>query len=294
LPSCTGWASFTDRLLLSIVIALFGAILYGGADFLGGVATRRDAWLRVTIYAELIGLIPLGIVTPLVWPHQPSLASLGWGLAAGTVGAAGIALLYKGLGSGKMSVVAPITAVCATVIPVLAGLVLGDHPSSRSLVGVAVAVLAIVLVSQGSHGHGAGEGSGQSGVGIALASGFSIGGFLILIAQANGNGLWPLFVSRLAATGALIALALIRRQPLLPAVDVRATVQWCGVCDASATVCYALAVHPGALGIVATLISLYPATTIVLARLVLKEHLRRRQGVGLAFAAGAVLLITSG
>jgi drug/metabolite transporter (DMT)-like permease len=75
---------------------------------------------------------------------------------------------------------------------------------------------------------------------------------------------------------------------------VRQTARWCGFFDASATICYALAVHPGALGIVATLISLYPATTIVLARVVLHERLRRRQMVGLAFAAGAVLLITSG
>lgn len=257
------------------------------------MATRRDSWLRVTIYAELIGLIPLALVTPLVWPHQPTLESLAWGFAAGTVGAAGIALLYKGLGSGKMSVVAPITAVCATVIPVLAGLVLGDHPSTRSLLGVAVAVVAIILVSQGSHQGGEGSG-GKGGVGIALASGVSIGAFLILISRASGNGLWPLFVSRIAATAVLMALALVRRQPLIPAAAVRPTVRWCGFFDASATVCYALAVHPGALGIVATLISLYPATTIVLARIVLKEHLRRRQGVGLAFAAGAVLLITSG
>jgi drug/metabolite transporter (DMT)-like permease len=226
----------------------------------------------------------------LIWPHAPTPQSLAWGFAAGTVGAAGIALLYKGLGSGKMSVVAPITAVCATVIPVLAGLVLGDHPSTRSLLGVGVAVIAIVLVSQGSH-HGE---DGKGGVGIALASGVSIGGFLILISRATGNGLWPLFVSRIAATVMLIALALVRRQPLIPSAAVRPTVRWCGVFDASATVCYALAVHPGALGIVATLISLYPASTIILARIVLKEHLRRRQGVGLAFAAGAVLLITSG
>jgi drug/metabolite transporter (DMT)-like permease len=272
-------------------VALLGAVLYGGADFLGGLATRRDAWLRVTIYAELVGLVPLAIVTPLVWPHQPTMISLAWGAAAGTVGAAGIALLYKGLGSGSMSVVAPITAVCATVIPVLAGLAFGERPSTRALLGVFVAVLAIILVSQGSHGPAQ---KGKGGLGIALASGVSIGAFLILIARADGNGLWPLLVSRVAATGTLIALALLQGKSLIPAPAVRRTVTWCGCFDASATVCYALAVHPGALGIVATLISLYPATTIVLARVVLHERLRRRQAVGLVCAAGAVLLITSG
>jgi drug/metabolite transporter (DMT)-like permease len=190
-----------------------------------------------------------------------------------------------------MSVVAPITAVCATVIPVLAGLAFGERPSTLALMGVAVAVLAIILVSQGSDGPSAG---GARGVPIALASGVSIGAFLILIARASGNGLWPLLVSRAAATAVLILVALARRTALIPARPVRQTARWCGFFDASATICYALAVHPGALGIVATLISLYPATTIVLARVVLHERLRRRQMVGLAFAAGAVLLITSG
>jgi drug/metabolite transporter (DMT)-like permease len=272
-------------------VALVGALLYGGADFLGGLATRRDAWLRVTIYAELVGLIPLALVTPFASPHAPTPESLAWGAAAGTVGAAGIALLYKGLGSGSMSVVAPITAVCATVIPVFAGLAFGERPSTLALIGVAVAVLAIILVSQGGHGPSA---RGTSGVPIALASGVSIGAFLILIARASGNGLWPLLVSRAAATSVLILLALARRTTLIPERPVRQTARWCGFFDASATVCYALAVHPGALGIVATLISLYPATTIVLARVVLHERLRRRQMLGLACAAGAVLLITSG
>jgi drug/metabolite transporter (DMT)-like permease len=269
------------------------SLLYGGADFLGGLATRRDAWLRVTIYAELIGLIPLALATPLIWPHPPTGVSLAWGGAAGIVGAAGIALLYRGLGTGAMSVVAPITAVCATVIPVLAGLAFGEHPSARALTGVAIAVLAIVLVSQGAHGPSTPTANG-SGVGIALASGVSIGAFLILIARASGNGLWPLLVSRATATAVLIALALLQRGTLIPPRAVRPTVAWCGCLDAAATVGYALAVHPGALGIVATLISLYPATTIVLARVILKERLRRRQAVGLAFAAGAVLLISAG
>jgi drug/metabolite transporter (DMT)-like permease len=273
------------------LLALVAAGLYGGADFLGGLATRRDAWLRVTIYAELVGLVPLALVTPLVWPHVPTPVSLAWGVAAGVVGAAGIALLYRGLGAGNMSVVAPITAVCATVMPVVAGIAFGEHPTSRAFIGIAIAVVAIVLVSQGSQSAG---GNKPGAVGMALASGVSIGGFLILIAQAHGNGLWPLLVSRVAATAVLMVLALAQRGTFVPAASVRMTVIWCGTFDAAATVFYALAVHPGALGIVATLISLYPVATLVLARVVLHEHLRRRQAVGLVCAAGAVVLITGG
>ena len=285
--------------MTALLLAVLGAGLYGGADFLGGLASRRDDWLPVTIYVELVGLVPLAAVAWLLSTGTPSVESLGWGLAAGLIGGIGIALLYRGLALGQMSVVAPITGVCATVIPVLAGIAFGEHPPVRAIVGIAVAVLAVVLVSQGaSHGGESSTpalatGSAGAGVVMALASGVAIGGFLVLIARAHGNGLWPLLVSRAAATGLLIALALATHRPVLPKPGVRRTGAWAGIFDTSATVCYALAVHPGALGIVATLIALYPAGTLVLARVVLGERLRRRQSIGLICAAGAVMLITS-
>jgi drug/metabolite transporter (DMT)-like permease len=218
---------------------------------------------------------------------------------AGLVGGVGIALLYRGLALGQMSVVAPITGVCATVIPVLAGIAFGEHPPLRAIIGIVVAVLAVLLVSQGSAHDGGGRGETEkssspvASVMMALASGVTIGAFLVLIARANGNGLWPLLVSRLAATGLLMVIALATRQRILPKPSARATATWGGIFDTSATVCYASAVHPGALGIIATLIALYPAGTLVLARVVLGERLRRRQSFGLVCAAGAVILITS-
>jgi drug/metabolite transporter (DMT)-like permease len=263
-------------------------------DFLGGVSTRRASWLPVTIYAEIIGCIPLGIATAYL-SHPTFGADAAWGVAAGVVGAAGIGLLYRGLGSGTMSVIAPITAVCATALPVVAGLLFGEHQATQAFVGIGIAVAAIVLISQAHDAPVIARTtlSLRGSVLIALASGVCIAGFLILMSRAKSGGLWPLFVSRVVATGTLSALALATRRPQLPPRDMRRTVAWCGVFDAGGTIGYVLALRQGTLGITATLISLYPAATLVLARFVLGERLRRRQLLGLACAVAAVVLITS-
>jgi drug/metabolite transporter (DMT)-like permease len=248
----------------------------------------------VTIYAEIIGCIPLGIATAFL--SQPTFdANAAWGAAAGVVGAAGIGLLYRGLGSGTMSVVAPITAVCATALPVLAGLAFGERPPVQAFVGIGIAIAAIVLISQ-AHDKPVIARTTMSLRGsilTALASGVCISAFLILISRAKGGGLWPLFVSRLVATASLSALALAGRRPQLPPREVRSTAAWCGVFDAGATIGLVLALGRGTLGITATLISLYPAATLILARFVLGERLRRRQLLGLACALAAVVLITT-
>ena len=280
--------------LSSILIALVAACSYGVGDFLGGLSTRRASWLPVTIYAEIIGCIPLGIATALLsratW--GPNVA---WGAAAGVVGAAGIGLLYRGLGSGTMSVVAPITAVCATVLPVLASLAFGERPHTRAVIGILIAIAAIVLISQAHDAPVIARTtlSLRGSILTAFASGVCIAGFLILMDRAKGGGLWPLFVSRLVATATLSTLALATKRPQLPPREIRPTVLWCGVFDAGGTIGYILALGRGTLGITATLISLYPAATLLLARFVLGERLRRRQLLGLACALAAVVLITS-
>ena len=248
----------------------------------------------MTIYAEIIGCLPLGIATYFL-SHPTFNSDVAWGVAAGIVGAAGIGLLYRGLGSGTMSVVAPITAVCATALPVIAGLALGEHQPRQAFVGIGIAIAAIVLISQAHDTPVIARTtlSLRSSILIAIASGVCVAGFLILMSRAKGGGLWPLFVSRVVATVALSGLAFMTRREQLPPRDIRRTVAWCGVFDAGGTIGYVLALKEGTLGITATLISLYPAATLVLARFVLGERLRRRQLLGLAFALAAVVLITS-
>jgi drug/metabolite transporter (DMT)-like permease len=280
--------------LTGILIALVAACSYGVGDFLGGVSTRRASWLPVTIYAEIIGCIPLGIATAYL-SRATFGADAAWGAAAGVVGAAGIGLLYRGLGSGTMSVVAPITAVCATALPVIAGLAFGEQPPVRAFAGIGIAIAAIILISQAHDVPVVARTtlSVRGSVLIALASGVCIASFLILMSRAKGGGLWPLFVSRVVATATLSALALVTGRPQLPPREMRRTVAWCGVFDAGGTIGYVLALSRGTLGITATLISLYPAATLILARVVLGERLRRRQMLGMACALAAVVLIST-
>ncbi|HZS59408.1 MAG TPA: EamA family transporter [Gemmatimonadaceae bacterium] len=280
--------------MIGIIIALLAACSYGVGDFLGGVSTRRASWLPVTIYAEVIGCIPLGIATAYL-SHATFGVDAAWGAAAGVVGAAGIGLLYRGLGSGTMSVVAPITAVCATALPVLAGVAFGERPATQAVLGIGIAIAAIVLISQAHDVPVIARTrlSLRGSVLIALASGVCVAGFLILMSRAKGGGLWALFVSRVVATVTLSGLALVTRRDQLPPPELRRTVAWCGVFDAGGTIGYVLALSRGTLGITATLISLYPAATLILARFVLGERLRRRQLLGLACAVAAVVLITS-
>jgi drug/metabolite transporter (DMT)-like permease len=194
-----------------------------------------------------------------------------------------------------MSVVAPITAVCATVLPVLASLAFGERPHTRAVIGILIAIAAIVLISQAHDAPVIARTtlSLRGSILTAFASGVCIAGFLILMDRAKSGGLWPLFVSRLVATATLSTLALARKRPQLPPREIRRTVLWCGVFDAGGTIGYILALGRGTLGITATLISLYPAATLLLARFVLGERLRRRQLLGLACALAAVVLITS-
>ena len=282
-------------LTASILIALVAACSYGVGDFLGGVGTRRASWLPVTIYAEIIGCIPLLIAT--AWlSHATFDANTAWGAAAGVVGAAGIGLLYRGLGSGTMSVVAPITAVCATVLPVIAGVAFfGERPPLQAVAGIGIAIAAILLISQAHDAPVIARTtlSLRDSIVIAFASGICISAFLILMSRAKSGGLWPLLVSRVVATLSLSGLALVTRRPQLPPREIRRTAAWCGVFDAGGTIGYILALGRGTLGITATLISLYPAATLLLARFVLDERLRRRQMLGLACALAAVVLITS-
>lgn len=285
---------FRALALTGVLVALAAACSYGVGDFLGGVSTRRASWLPVTIVAEIIGCIPLAVATAFL-SRATFGADAAWGAAAGVVGAAGIGLLYRGLGSGTMSVVAPITAVCATALPVIAGLAFGERQGVQAFAGIGIAIAAIVLISQAHDVPVIARTtlSLRGSVLIALASGVCVAGFLILMSRANGGGLWPLFVSRIVATASLSALALVTRRPQLPPRDMLPTVAWCGVFDAGGTIGYVLALQQSTLGITATLISLYPAATLILARVVLGERLRRRQMLGIVCALAAVVLISS-
>jgi drug/metabolite transporter (DMT)-like permease len=281
------------------LLALASALLYGAADFTGGLATRRAGVLPVLVVSQLSGLVLLLLLLPLLPAASLSRADLLWGLSAALTGSVGVALLYQALAIGRMAVVAPTTAVCAVAIPVVVSVLLGERPGPPALAGILLGVGSIVLVSQQT---AAGSGPRDhrstwrlpSGVGIALVSGVAIGLFFLSLARTRPEaGLWPILVSRaVAATLFGAATAAGRHSLRMPGVLVLTLA--CGAMDMSANALYLLAARVGPLSVVVTLASLYPASTVLLAQVVLGERLNGRQAVGVGCALAAIVLIVSG
>ncbi|MFL5496277.1 MAG: EamA family transporter [Gemmatimonadales bacterium] len=286
---------------MSSLLALASALLYGAGDFTGGLATRRTGVLPVLVVSQLSGLVLLLLLLPFLPAASPSRADLLWGLSAAVTGSVGVALLYHALAIGRMAVVAPTTAVCSVTIPVLASVLLGERPGEAAVAGILLGVGSIVLVSQQT-APGAGAGAPDHrpawrlppGVGIALVSGMAIGLFFLSLARTRAEaGMWPILVSRAVAATLFGAAAAVRRHSVrLPGVLLLTVA--CGAMDMSANALYLLAARMGPLSVVVTLSSLYPASTVLLARVVLGERLNGRQIAGVGCALAAIALMLSG
>jgi drug/metabolite transporter (DMT)-like permease len=281
------------------VFALAAALLYGSADFLGGAATRRAHVLSVLLVSGTAGFAVVGVAA-LLDGGPPRAAGIAWGACAGAVGGVGFMFFYAGLAAGPMSVVAPVSALMSTVLPVGAAVAEGEHPSLRIAAGALTCVAAIVLVSSGGgqadgHARAAGRGTVR-GVGYGIASGVAFGAFFLFIRNGGESGaLWPVVVARLAGTLIfLVAAAGTRTGPVGWRSDRRvfAAALGAGVLDASANVCYVLATRAGLFGLAVVLTSLYPGVTVLLARVVLGERMRPARWAGLALAAAGILLVT--
>ena len=278
---------------LSYALAVLSSLTYGAADFLGGLATKRSTMSSVVVFSQLSGLILVLISLPFLPASSPTAIDFAWGAASGLAGGVGVALLYRGLAIGMMSVVAPVTAICAVIVPLIAGITLGERPTGLAIAGVLLAIAAIVLVSQTGHAE---EGKrATTGVPIAIASGIAIGIFLVFLKRTGPSaGLWPLIAARVVSVVFFTMAGLVLREQLMPRRESMPIVIGGGALDILANILYLLAVRRGLLSIVATLTSLYPASTIILARIVLRERLRLLQQAGVACAVLAIVLIVSG
>jgi drug/metabolite transporter (DMT)-like permease len=284
-------------------LALASAALYGAADFLGGLASRRTSTIAVVIVSQAAGLLPLALLL-VVLPGAPTGSDVLWGAVAGLAGSTGVGLLYRALAIGTMSIVAPTTAVCAVMLPVLAELWRGERLGTMTIGGIALAVAAIVLVSQpprasrsGAHtapDHRKWPRSLPAGMGLALLSGVAIGLFFLALARtAMTAGLWPLLFSRALSIVVFTGIALAGSHPIAMPRPALTLAGACGVVDMLANALYLIASRGGPLSVVVTLASLYPASTVILARIVVGERLGTLQNVGIVCALAAVVLIVS-
>jgi drug/metabolite transporter (DMT)-like permease len=273
---------------MGIVLGLAAALLYGGSDFSGGVAARHFGPLRVSVIgcfvASVLGWAVLGVAGG----PGPSVHAVAWGLGSGVAGGAGTLVLYRGLARGQMSVVGPVSAVGAAVVPVVAGVALGERPGLLAVAGVLVSLPAIVLVAA------SGSVRGKLGAGLfdGLAAGVAFGILFIGLAQAGrGAGLWPvaaeqtgtLLVALVAAAKARPSLRIPVRAAGLPVLA--------GASSTAAAASYFYATHFSMLAIAAVLVSLYPGVTVLLARVLLKERFSLAQRAGLGLCALAVAAI---
>lgn len=283
--------------MLPILLAGASALVWGTADFCGGKAVQqgnpasRGQSLSVTVFSQLSS-IPMIALFLLVVPGQFGVSAVVWGGVAGVAGLFGIVLLYHGLASGAMSVVAPTTAVTAALVPLIGGLALGERPGALPLAGAAAAIVAIAFVSMGASGSTKAVGSRVFAV--ALAAGVMFGLFFLLLAQAgDGAGMWPLAAARVASVA--IGLVLLRpaRGTLRLPARAMALALGAGVLDITANALYLIAAYRGDISIVAPVASLYPASTVLLALTINKERLRPIQLAGLGLAAASLVLAAS-
>lgn len=280
---------------MAIILALISSALFGAGDFLGGAASRRTHVLVVVGASHVVGLFLILLVTPFM-ADTITLRDLGIGGIAGIAGVVGITFLYHSLSRGPMAVVAPIAAVSNAAVPALWGIYSGDRLSGPQLVGVVLGLAAILLVSRVSGEETSTGTTTPSLVGAALLSGVGFGGFFICMdLTAEATTPWPLVSARVVSAGiALILLARMGRSPIPRRDEARGAIVGAGVLDMTANLAILIAVHHGMLSLVAVLGSLYPASTVLLARYVLQERMARTQVVGLVVALVAIGAIVGG
>ena len=280
---------------MAIVLGLAVALVYGAADFLGGRTSRGNRPAAVVAVSQLTSLALLGLLLVVDATSPPGPSSLGLGAAGGVVGLVGVLLLYRGLAVGRMGVIAPVTAVGAAVLPLAYGIATGERPSAAALVGVALALVAVALIaSGGTQPEGVHQRTSAKELVLAGAAGAAFGASFILLAESGeGSGFWPLLAARSASVPLAVLVAIRGGRRMTITRGSRLAVVAAGALDVIAIALYLLASRRGLISLVAVLGSLYPAATVVLARVVLRERLVRLQLVGLVLALLGVVLIAS-
>lgn len=287
--------------MLTVVIGLATALVYGSADFLGGLAAKRMSAVLTTGIVALSGLAVLGIGM-LVVGGTWSLSAVLLGSLSGLTGAIAIGLLYASLAIGPMSILSPLTAVVSAIVPLTAGLLGGERLGPLGYLALGAALVAIILVGFVPE-KGAVRPS-LKGVLMAIGSGAGIGAFLIIIDKApDDSGLIPLVFNRgvnaLIMFGIVLVMWLVARRRHGGAPDPKQGA-WragmglaiaCGIIDALANIGLLIGIRIGELSVIAVLTALYPAGTIILASIVLKERIAPVQYVGLALAVLAAALL---
>lgn len=278
-------------ILLSVLYGLMSAIGWGAADFTGGLASKRSQPYQVLLLAEVAGAVPLLIAALVLHEPLPGWQTWAWAAAASTVGTAGLLFLYRALAGGHMTIAAPVSALLAAIIPVVVGAVTQGIPAPITLLGFFLALASIWIISQ--NGDSPDRHLTLHNLQLPFIAGLFFGFYFVMIQHATQEAFfWPLVSARLAGTLIMIAYALALRGAMLPQRSTWLLVMLGGVLDVGGNFFYVLAARTGRLDVAAVLGSLYPASTVLLAWMLLKERISRLQVGGIALALAAIALLT--
>jgi drug/metabolite transporter (DMT)-like permease len=276
---------------MTVLLSLLAAASYGLSDFIGGVVSKRVSPWTVALTAQLGGAAMILALSLGVDGH-PVAADFWWGALAGIGNGVGTAFLYRGLSSGRMGVVAPVSGVGAALLPVVVGVWSGERPAVLAWVGIVVAFPAIWLVSREPP---AAPTAGPSGLLDGVLAGVGFGTLFVALAQVGDDaGLLPLALNQVVGALVIVVVATLARAAWIPREPRAALGAVSGLLGAAATGLFMVASRGDQLTISAVVVSLYPAFTVVLAALVLREHVHRAQAVGLGLCAAAVTLVALG
>jgi drug/metabolite transporter (DMT)-like permease len=281
------------RRVAAIALGFASAVVWGAADFLGGLKSRKLQLLTVLFVSQAAGLA--GVV---VWAAArgggPPAEVIPWGISNAIAGTIGLAAFYRGLAVGAMGVVAPISA-SAAAIPVAVGVIGGERPATLQVAGIAVAIAGVALASYEPPVEDGGRARTSTGVALALLAALGFGVFFVGLDEGSNHDLvWTLVIGRVTSTSILAVTALVMRPKLSMTRDDLGAVLAVGILDVAANALFAAGTTLGLVSVVAVLGSLYPVTTIVLARFVLGERLHRTQRGGAVVALVGVALISAG
>lgn len=275
-----------------VLFALLAAASYGVSDFLGGLASRAASALTVLLHNYPAGAVVMIALLPL-FPGPVSVSTLLWSVLGGAAGMAGVGLMYSAMTIAPMNVISPVTGVLAAVVPVLAGVVLGERPAALVWLGMVLALVAVVLITRSPEDHPHGPLS-RAAVVMALGAGIGFGVYFVCLARSDTNsGLWPVVIARVAASILVLPVALragaVKRMPR----RITVLALTAGAVDAVSNLAFLLASRHGYLSVAGVITALYPAGTVLLAIGLLKERTGRIQWVGMGLAVMAVVLVTT-
>ncbi len=277
--------------MASVIFGLLSALTWGAADFTGGIASKRTNVYGVVIGAEGFGLVLMVALAIAFGESLPPLRTWLWGIFSGLSGGIGLLLLYRALSSGRMSVAAPVSAVIAAILPAIVGGVVDGFPGVWTFTGILLALVAVWLISRGPGGQ-ENPATRLNEITLPLIAGVVFGMYFVCMHQASQDAiLWPIVASRMASTVGILGYVLATHQPWFPERKHWLMIALSGLLDVSGNSFYVLGGQMGRLDVAAVLGSLYPGSTVALARFFLKERIVTVQAVGIVLALVAIVLI---